>query len=215
MCKIFVSIKRQIKRFLKEKHNELSPHTYQNGKKYKLMKHQCWQAWAVTGSSYIAGEVKWNSHSGKLFGSLKKKKQNIQLLLWLGVTRRGTKELFEMMGLWNKIQMVVTWFFAFVKTQNCTLKDNYTPINLTWKKIQLLCHPAITFLAICAWKLKIISQALVAHACNPSYSGGRDLEDQGSKPTQADSLWDPILKKPFTKKGWWVAQDVGPEFKSQ
>jgi hypothetical protein len=26
------------------------------------------------------------------------------------------------------------------------------------------------------------SQALVAHACNSSYSGGRDQEDHGSKP---------------------------------
>jgi hypothetical protein len=25
-------------------------------------------------------------------------------------------------------------------------------------------------------------QVLMAHACNPSYSGGRDQEDQGSKP---------------------------------
>jgi hypothetical protein len=38
------------------------------------------------------------------------------------------------------------------------------------------------------------SQALVAHACNPSYSEGRDLEDQGSKPAQANSLQDPISK---------------------
>jgi hypothetical protein len=30
------------------------------------------------------------------------------------------------------------------------------------------------------------SQVLVAHACN-SYSGGRDQEDGGSKPTQANS----------------------------
>jgi hypothetical protein len=29
--------------------------------------------------------------------------------------------------------------------------------------------------------------ALVAHACNPSYSGGRDQEDLGSKPAQANS----------------------------
>jgi hypothetical protein len=40
----------------------------------------------------------------------------------------------------------------------------------------------------------------VAHACNPSYSGGRDQEDSGSKPTQANSLQDPISKKPITKK---------------
>jgi hypothetical protein len=31
-------------------------------------------------------------------------------------------------------------------------------------------------------KIKIIGQPLVAHACNPSYSGGRDQEDPGSKP---------------------------------
>jgi hypothetical protein len=41
----------------------------------------------------------------------------------------------------------------------------------------------------------------VAHACNPSYSGGRDQEDHGLKPAQANSLQDPILKKPFTKTG--------------
>jgi hypothetical protein len=29
-----------------------------------------------------------------------------------------------------------------------------------------------------------ISQAPVAHACNPNYSGGRDQEDHGSKPAR-------------------------------
>jgi hypothetical protein len=44
----------------------------------------------------------------------------------------------------------------------------------------------------------------VAHACNPSYSGGRYQEDQVSKSAQANSLEDPISKKLFTKKkGWW------------
>jgi hypothetical protein len=32
-----------------------------------------------------------------------------------------------------------------------------------------------------------MSQAPVAHPCNPSYSGGRDQEDSGSKPTWANS----------------------------
>jgi hypothetical protein len=41
--------------------------------------------------------------------------------------------------------------------------------------------------------------ALEAHACNPSYSGGRD-QDSNSKPAQANSSQDSILKKPFTKK---------------
>jgi hypothetical protein len=45
------------------------------------------------------------------------------------------------------------------------------------------------------------SQTVAAHACHPSYSRGRDQEDHSSKPTQANSLRDPILKKPNTKKG--------------
>jgi hypothetical protein len=55
------------------------------------------------------------------------------------------------------------------------------------------------------WLEKFLSQAPVAHAYNPSYSGGRDQEDHGLKPTQANSWRDPISKKPITKKGWWNA----------
>jgi hypothetical protein len=40
------------------------------------------------------------------------------------------------------------------------------------------------------------------HACNPSYSGGRDQEDCGLRPAQPNSSWEPILKTPITKKGW-------------
>jgi hypothetical protein len=46
------------------------------------------------------------------------------------------------------------------------------------------------------------SQALVAHACNPSYSGGRDQEDHSSKLAQANSLRDPISKIHITKNSW-------------
>jgi hypothetical protein len=56
----------------------------------------------------------------------------------------------------------------------------------------------------------------VAHTCNPSYSGGRDQEDHSLKSAWANSLWDPILKKPSQKKGWWNgSQCIGPEFKPQ
>jgi hypothetical protein len=41
----------------------------------------------------------------------------------------------------------------------------------------------------------------VAHACNPSYSGGRDQEDHGSKLDQANSSRNPISKTPITKRG--------------
>jgi hypothetical protein len=45
------------------------------------------------------------------------------------------------------------------------------------------------------------SQVPEAHACNPSYSGGRNQEDHGLKPTQANSSQDPITKKSITKIG--------------
>jgi hypothetical protein len=40
----------------------------------------------------------------------------------------------------------------------------------------------------------------VAHACNPSYSGGRDQEDCSLKQAWVNSFLDPILKKPITEK---------------
>jgi hypothetical protein len=54
----------------------------------------------------------------------------------------------------------------------------------------------------------------VAHAYNPSYSGGRDQEDHGSNLAQAYSSQDPTLKKPITqKRAGGSAPGVGPEFK--
>jgi hypothetical protein len=51
----------------------------------------------------------------------------------------------------------------------------------------------------------------VTHA----YSEDRDQEGHLLKPAQANSLQDPISKKPFTKRAVGVAQGVGPEFKPQ
>jgi hypothetical protein len=42
----------------------------------------------------------------------------------------------------------------------------------------------------------------VAHAYNPSYSGGREQEDHGLKPAWANRSRDPTSKKK-KKKGWW------------
>jgi hypothetical protein len=50
-------------------------------------------------------------------------------------------------------------------------------------------------------KLDAHTRALVTHTCNPSYSGGRDQEDLGSRPAQANSLRDLISKKTLHKKG--------------
>jgi hypothetical protein len=46
------------------------------------------------------------------------------------------------------------------------------------------------------------AQEPMAHMCNLSYSGGRHLEDRGSKPARTDGLQDPISKNPSQKKGW-------------
>jgi hypothetical protein len=48
----------------------------------------------------------------------------------------------------------------------------------------------------------------VAHTYHPSYSGGRDKEDHGSKPAWANRSQDPISKIPSTKKAGRVAQVV-------
>jgi hypothetical protein len=41
----------------------------------------------------------------------------------------------------------------------------------------------------------------VAHTCHHSYFVGRDQDGTSSKPTQANSSQDPILKISTTKKG--------------
>jgi hypothetical protein len=52
--------------------------------------------------------------------------------------------------------------------------------------------------------------APVAYACNPSYSGGRDQEDCGSKPAWANSSQDPTSKIPITKRDWWIGSRCRP-----
>jgi hypothetical protein len=42
----------------------------------------------------------------------------------------------------------------------------------------------------------------VAHACNPSYSGGRDQDNCSLKSAWANSSQDPISKIPNTKQDW-------------
>jgi hypothetical protein len=49
-----------------------------------------------------------------------------------------------------------------------------------------------------------------AHACNPSYSEGRDQENHDPKPARTNSSWDPILKKKITKKGCWSGSGCRP-----
>jgi hypothetical protein len=51
-------------------------------------------------------------------------------------------------------------------------------------------------------KVILISQAPVAHSCNPSYSGGTDQEDCGLKPAWTNSSETLSRKYPSQKR--WV-----------
>jgi hypothetical protein len=56
-------------------------------------------------------------------------------------------------------------------------------------------------------------QALVTHACNPSYSGGRDQENRGLKPP-GEIVSETLSRKTCHKnRAGGVAQGVSPEFK--
>jgi hypothetical protein len=66
------------------------------------------------------------------------------------------------------------------------------------------------------WLKTLQSWALMAHVCNPRYSGGRDQEDHSSKSAWANSMQDLISKKTLhNKRADGVAQGVDPEFKPQ
>jgi hypothetical protein len=55
---------------------------------------------------------------------------------------------------------------------------------------------------------------MVAQACNPSYSGGRDQEDHGSKPALENSFARPYLEKTHHKnRAGGVTQGESPKFK--
>jgi hypothetical protein len=53
---------------------------------------------------------------------------------------------------------------------------------------------------------------MVAHACNPSYSGGRDQEGGGRKLVWGNSSPDPVSKrkKSSPKEAWWSGSRYGP-----
>jgi hypothetical protein len=49
-----------------------------------------------------------------------------------------------------------------------------------------------------------------AHACNSSYSGGRDQKDPGSKPARANSSYRPYFEKTITEQVWWCGSRCRP-----
>jgi hypothetical protein len=77
--------------------------------------------------------------------------------------------------------------------------------------------PSIKKLLKLIINLKILPQRRepVAHACNPSYSGGRDQEDLSSKSAQAKSSARPYLDKSLTKTGVREWLKAKTEFKPQ
>jgi hypothetical protein len=71
------------------------------------------------------------------------------------------------------------------------------------QKIHKLAKVLVWVLGLFKHETKMsVSQAPVSHTCNPSYSGGRDQEDHSLRPARTNSSWDPISRKPITKKDW-------------
>jgi hypothetical protein len=66
--------------------------------------------------------------------------------------------------------------------------------------------------AIPSPQIKEARLSRVAHAYNPSYSGGKD-QDRASKPARENSFETLSQKNPSQKEAGGVAQSVGPEFK--
>jgi hypothetical protein len=64
-----------------------------------------------------------------------------------------------------------------------------------WMGKENVAHACTIFGYKKAWSWKP-----VADSRNPSYSGGRDQEDRGSKPARANSSQDPISKNLSQKK---------------
>jgi hypothetical protein len=68
----------------------------------------------------------------------------------------------------------------------------------------------LLYLTILYFNLKcLLSQMLVAHACNPSYLGGRDQEDRGLK-NQQIVLQNLFSKNLSLKMGWWSSSRCRP-----
>jgi hypothetical protein len=68
-------------------------------------------------------------------------------------------------------------------------------MNEERKKMCTHLHSGILF----SHKTEEISWALVVHTCNPTYLGGRDQENQGSRPEEANSSQDPHLQNNQSK----------------
>jgi hypothetical protein len=60
-----------------------------------------------------------------------------------------------------------------------------------------------------------VGQAPVAHACNPTYSGGRDQKTEVQSQPRQIVHKTLCRKKKSPKRAGGVAQGVGPEFKPQ
>jgi hypothetical protein len=81
-------------------------------------------------------------------------------------------------------------------------------VRILWKRLALELND---------WVKEISpGQVPAAHACNPSYSGGRDQEDPSLKPAWVQIVCETLAgKNPSQERASGMIQGVGPEFKPQ
>jgi hypothetical protein len=92
------------------------------------------------------------------------------------------------------------------KCHNAPQYNNMIPKNTDPHLIKVIMKNILFIISVNIKYTHVLSQVPVAHACNPSYSGGRDQEDRGLKPAEANSSWDSILKNLNQKRAGGVTQ---------
>jgi hypothetical protein len=73
-------------------------------------------------------------------------------------------------------------------------------LHCVWLLASILHNVSLVHRLACTEQEALGSQVLVAHTCNPSYSGGRDQEDLCPGQIVQETL---SRKNPLPKRSWW------------
>jgi hypothetical protein len=154
--------------------------------------HWSWIYWKTRQTDFKRMQIKWSGRPMSPSWYLER---------LLKVSRKAVLDLIHVFSLCKYYTR--TWGNpAWSLTRSaCSMMNWLWSSNGTWFGIEDPWGITSEQLLRTTLKNKCRSQMPVAHACNPSYSGGRDQEDRGSKPAQANSSSRPYLENPFTKMG--------------
>jgi hypothetical protein len=93
------------------------------------------------------------------------------------------------------IMLVFVYMLSFLMYLPCIREKKHSLSFWAWL-LHLAWWPPLTSIYL---QTMCHRRELVAQACNPSYSGGTDQEDQRSKIVRKNNAWNLILKNPSQK----------------